>query len=204
LSAAQRSADHFNFHVHLAEWVARAARHQRLNATRLGLKELTEAEQRDGSASDDAQAIAVAQAELALAEQQPEQAANLLAAVAIPGVPGWRFRITQLRVEQARVHGDRVQSLRAQLLADLGRAFAEWNDEWLGQTERVLELHALLVDAAEAQAERSPQRAFALLKQFQDQWQAADAELPIRARADQLARALSAAQENPKPIAVTP
>lgn len=204
LTPAQRKADHFSFRVHLAEWAARAARHQRPRLARLALDALNEDVQADLDASIDIPLIAVAQAELDLFEQQPEQAETLLAAVAIKGFPSWRFRVAQLRVAQALGRAKQAERLRAQLLADRGRALAEWNDEGLGQTERVIEINTFLVDAAAATAAHSPQQALALLQQFRNQWKDADADLPIRARADQLARALGAAQKKPKPIAATP
>jgi len=158
----------------------------------------------DTGDAEDVPVIAVARAELALAEKQPVSAAEILATVTTEGIASWRLRVARMRVEQALGHDLQAQQLREQLLADRGHALAEWSDELLGQTERVIEINALLVDAAEAAATSSPALARRLLAQFERNWKEADAGLPIGARAEQLARALNTTPAGVQPVATTP
>ncbi|PIV33602.1 MAG: putative peptide modification system cyclase [Lysobacterales bacterium CG02_land_8_20_14_3_00_62_12] len=204
LNPQQRSADRFDFRVHLAEWAARGFRQGRWQAAKTALNDLTQGVYIDTGDAEDVPVIAVARAELALAEKQPVSAAEILATVTTEGIASWRLRVARMRVEQALGHDLQAQQLREQLLADRGHALAEWSDELLGQTERVIEINALLVDAAEAAATSSPALARRLLAQFERNWKEADAGLPIGARAEQLARALNTTPAGVQPVATTP
>ncbi len=195
MTATQRDRPHFDYRVHLAEWSIRAARYKKTTLAKRALAELARADtSADGNPNETSRlAVTAANAALALATGHPERAEKILTAER-SGISSWLLRVTRLRVETALKHSDQTAALRDGLIADRGRALVEWNDSLLGQTERTIQNNCLLIDAAEARLKEAPQAAGELLRKFRGQWQHADADLPIMARADALARALGPAQ----------